>query len=588
MAESIRDVVISLKYVVDASGLTQANKAVEKATEKAGKSEKQLAAEAKKAGREQEKAAREATRAKEKAAKAAEKAAKETAAAEVKAARDADQAQADARQSQLDKIKAIGVAIAAAFAVDRIRALVASTVEWADELATTASRLGVSTDALQELQFIAERSDVSTEALASGMQKLQVNLGQASVAGSTAAKQFRAMGIDVRDSNGQVRSSTAVLTDAAERISHMGSQAERSAAAVQLFGRGGIELLPLLQQGGAAVADLSAEYAALGVQVDGTAINALENADDAFVRIKYSTRALAADFVARLVPAIEWVQEKVSGMSRWFREGRNSAQVFGVAAVVGLAAIAAAVNIYAASWVAAAAATWTAVAPVLAAVAAGLLLGLALDDIFALARGEDSLLGQIIGPEATASLREMLQFLGELVHNLLPAGTSEGATFGNVLGFGLHAIIESLRFIFSGFVAIRDFIVELTNAGLLTTLGDVMRQAFVHPIESAMSLARGLIESLSRIPGLGEIAANVGAAFGVTGGGGNAAAPNVVTPPASVTNNANRATSVQGGAINIVVNGTANPQEVGSAVGRSVDSAMNRQLNQAAALAGAR
>ena len=56
---------------------------------------------------------------------------------------------------------------------------VSNTISSADELSTVANRLGVSTDQLQQLRFMAERSDVSVEALQSGMSRLAVKIGEA-------------------------------------------------------------------------------------------------------------------------------------------------------------------------------------------------------------------------------------------------------------------------------------------------------------------------------------------------------------------------------------------------------------------------
>ena len=60
---------------------------------------------------------------------------------------------------------------------------------------------------------------------------------------------FKALGIDVRDASGNIRDTNAVFLDIADRFGRMQDGATKSALAMQVFGKSGAELIPLLNSG---------------------------------------------------------------------------------------------------------------------------------------------------------------------------------------------------------------------------------------------------------------------------------------------------------------------------------------------------
>jgi hypothetical protein len=201
-----------------------------------------------------------------------------------------------------------GVAVAAAAAATAISVAVRGQLTALDELGKMAQKVGVGVSALSQLQYAAELSDLSLEQLGGGLKKLGVNMaGVASGGAQPAAAAFKALGIDVTDANGQLRSSDAVFTDVAGAFGNMADGAVKTALAVQIFGKSGSDLIPLLNAGKDGLAEMRAEADALGLTIDETAARAAEGFNDNLTRLGKVTTGITRQLAAGLAPTLEVV-----------------------------------------------------------------------------------------------------------------------------------------------------------------------------------------------------------------------------------------------------------------------------------------
>ena len=112
--------------------------------------------------------------------------------------------------------KAIGVAVVAAGTA--ITALVKTSIDTMDELSKAAQRSNTTTEQFSKLAYGAGLADVSIQDLQGSLGKLAKAQGDALDAGSEQAKVFRALGIEVKNADGSLRDTTAVLEDFADRF----------------------------------------------------------------------------------------------------------------------------------------------------------------------------------------------------------------------------------------------------------------------------------------------------------------------------------------------------------------------------------
>jgi hypothetical protein len=167
---------------------------------------------------------------------------------------------------------------------------------WADEIARQSMILGVSTDTFQRWQYAAKMADINTEEFTSGMKLLSRNLEDASQGLGDAAKYFSIMRISVKDSLGNLRPLNDVMGDIMDKFASWESGPRKVAIAMQLFGRSGEALIPMLNQGRSALE----EY---GNVLDPELVKKGSEMDSQFKKLGQSVKTLGEFFTLYLMPA---------------------------------------------------------------------------------------------------------------------------------------------------------------------------------------------------------------------------------------------------------------------------------------------
>jgi uncharacterized phage infection (PIP) family protein YhgE len=178
------------------------------------------------------------------------------------------------------------------------------TAAWGDDIDRLSKAVGMSTDEFQKWQYVAFRADVSSEQLATGMKILARNMLQAAEGSKEQEGAFERVNVKVRDSSGNLKSYTDILGDLADEFKQMPDGPEKVAKALDIFGRSGESLLPLLDKGRAGVADLHNEFNRLGILIDKETIEKLRKADEEFERLEARLSSLGKKIMAEVVPPL--------------------------------------------------------------------------------------------------------------------------------------------------------------------------------------------------------------------------------------------------------------------------------------------
>jgi hypothetical protein len=128
--------------------------------------------------------------------------------------------------------------------------------------------LGISTDMLQKWQFAAKMTDVNAQELAIGFKLLSRNMEDAASGSGEASKYFSAMGVSVKTAEGHLRPLNQIMGDVMDKFAAWEDGPRKIAIALQLFGRSGESLIPLLNKGSAGFAELAKEAENLGIILD--------------------------------------------------------------------------------------------------------------------------------------------------------------------------------------------------------------------------------------------------------------------------------------------------------------------------------
>ena len=146
---------------------------------------------------------------------------------------------------------AIGASIEKLGAVAGVAGLIEvakSSIESAVRLKEMSEQTGLSVAVLSDMQREAQITGVSMGSVGEVAAKLGRAMWNAQEGLKSSKDAFKAMGVAVTDAHGRLRSSDAVLMDVAKSFVHMQTGAAKSAIAMQLFGRSGSELIPMLQR----------------------------------------------------------------------------------------------------------------------------------------------------------------------------------------------------------------------------------------------------------------------------------------------------------------------------------------------------
>ncbi|WP_127104371.1 hypothetical protein [Pararhodobacter zhoushanensis] len=202
----------------------------------------------------------------------------------------------------------------------------------ADEMGKAAQRIGIPVEALSQLRYAADLSAASVTALDSGVQRLSRGMADGS-------DRLTALGIAARNSDGTLRPVTDVMAELADRFAAMPDGAEKTALAIELMGRSGAELIPLLNGGSAALRGMMAEADALGRTISQETATSAAQFNDAITRLQAAASGLMTQLAAGLIPVLgalaEWFSQIVAGMAGLSPEMRTLATAIAGITIVG-------------------------------------------------------------------------------------------------------------------------------------------------------------------------------------------------------------------------------------------------------------
>lgn len=204
---------------------------------------------------------------------------------------------------------AVGAAITATTAV--VSMAVRNAINEADNMAKAAQKFGVGVEELTRLKHAADLSGVSMDGLGTGIRVLSRNMLEfANGAKNSASQAFQQLGIEVKNSDGTMKSSSQVMTELAGKFSEMQDGAQKTALAMAVFGRSGADLIPMLNAGASGLAEMMAEADQLGIVIDTNTAKAAEAFNDNLTRLGRVKDGLIMKLTAELLPALEDLSEQ--------------------------------------------------------------------------------------------------------------------------------------------------------------------------------------------------------------------------------------------------------------------------------------
>lgn len=205
----------------------------------------------------------------------------------------------DAQSFAKGQIAANAISRAFSFVANSIAENISQAIHYGDEIIKTSQRIGIATTALQELQYAGSLAGLSTDEMSTAVRFLSRNLQEAKTKGGEAAKAFR--GIDITQ-GGKLRATDEILGDIADKFAGMEDGAEKTALAVQLFGRAGTRMIPLLNKGREELEKTRLEAEAFGLVMSEEDALAAEELNDNLERLHQIMRGFWRQILGPLIP----------------------------------------------------------------------------------------------------------------------------------------------------------------------------------------------------------------------------------------------------------------------------------------------
>lgn len=186
------------------------------------------------------------------------------------------------------------------------------------ELNDLSAKTGISASALGELKFAAEQTGTSLDDVGTSTKKMQKLLAEAADGSKEANAKLAGLGLTLDDFKGKTVDQQ--FQKMADTIAAIESPAQRTAAAMELWGKSGTNLLPMVDD----LARLRKEARDLNLVPTDKAVQDADELGDLFDKItsigKAAAFSIGAALAPVLLPALEIVKNISAATAGWIKE----------------------------------------------------------------------------------------------------------------------------------------------------------------------------------------------------------------------------------------------------------------------------
>lgn len=210
--------------------------------------------------------------------------------------------------------------------VGGIAASIKATAAYADEVEEMSQRTGLSTETIQELGHAAKITGTSIEGLEGSVKRMQRVIGDAEQGNKAAIKNLEQIGIAVEDiialsPDEQFEKITAAIAEIEDPT-------KKASAAMDIFGRSGTDLLPMLDGGAEGMAAMREEAHKLGIVMDEEAVRSAAEFQDKLDKLQGKLGGLQRALGGPMIDFLLDFAEKVESIANMLSFAADQAQRF--------------------------------------------------------------------------------------------------------------------------------------------------------------------------------------------------------------------------------------------------------------------
>jgi hypothetical protein len=224
-------------------------------------------------------------------------------------------------QSISARALSFGGVLSVAAVVAGLVSITKAAIDQGDAFNKMSQKTGIAVEDLGKLQYAADLSGVSAEALQKGLTALAVGMVDAASGAGPMAEEYKKLGINLRNTDGTMKSSLDVLGELADRFQQMPDGVEKTNLAVDIFGKKlGAEMIPLLNSGAAGLKAMGDEAQSLGLVMSGELAKKSEEFNDNLSRLSKLSSAAGIEIANALIPSLnalitEYLDARKAGLS---------------------------------------------------------------------------------------------------------------------------------------------------------------------------------------------------------------------------------------------------------------------------------
>lgn len=194
-----------------------------------------------------------------------------------------------------------------------------------DAAAKMAKRTGVGVEALQEIGHAAGLSGSSIQEFEKGILKMSRGLVEASRGMGTAKDSLAELGLSAETLIAMAPDEA--FKTIADRIAQVENPTRKAALAMEIFGKSGAKLIPLLDEGRSGIEAMQREASALGFVLSAEAAASSEVLNDDIGRLQSTIGGVVKQVGAALAPAVSKLLQKitplVASVSHWVQDNHE-------------------------------------------------------------------------------------------------------------------------------------------------------------------------------------------------------------------------------------------------------------------------
>lgn len=251
-----------------------------------------------------------------------------------------------------------GTAIAGAGVVvgTAMTGVVNKSAEAMDEIDKMSAKIGISKKGYQEWAYVLGQNGMEVDKLQVGVKTLVSQMDMANEGNKNSIATFEKLGLSIYDSTGKLKDQETMMNETMYALANMENGTEKARLSTELFGKAGVEMMPMLNNGAEEMKNLTARAHELGLVVSDEAVTSGVVFGDTMDDLKSAFGMVGtvigndlmpifqkmADWVIDHVPImlqgfqdfkdmIGLAIEKVKGIDEWLKENETTIQLVAIA-----------------------------------------------------------------------------------------------------------------------------------------------------------------------------------------------------------------------------------------------------------------